>query len=572
LQRTTKWAVVFGAIILLGVLVASWGQGEQTTQPQVISVAEQARRARADVNALLIVRRLGLTSQQLEQIIPLLEAVQEQHGSAVATLDLLWDQNKAAIEGVINDWLAGRTPTLGASQAADQAATQAQQLDSQLQTAVTSCVGSIGTMLTPEQLALIETPAQYEQRMRTQRQLQGASSVAEFIVWELDAQRELMPDEYNVVRRYKAQEIATLISAPNAPQFEPVVAAVLNLMDTTMAWSDPQYAQQRPTLADQVAQFLNLPLPLGEQLITYDALMECIKSPRSAQVLQELRGAEFTQQPAAWPQHTLLQAIARSNVVALLNSLQLNLNQLALLLPLASQGQNVTQTGHTKMDNLVVQARPNLATLRASLLIGSEMDAAMLAQVVELNKQLREIELDTKADMGKVIDELEDILYPVQAELIDWRQPPEVLGRQDPALRAAAEKERAATVAAVLDFLDSMRYVVEPMFTQRLQGRCDELASQYFNPESPDYPQIIAYLMRATRQMKTIGAEDWEQGAVEFAADVAIELGILEPAEGRPGGPKPITWERLYQMLSNPDTPELVQKMIEARTPEQEEG
>jgi len=333
-----------------------------------------------------------------------------------------------------------------------------------------------------------------------------------------------------------------LISAPNAPQFEPVVAAVLNLMDTTMAWSDPQYAQQRPTLADQVAQFLNLPLPLGEQLITYDALMECIKSPRSAQVLQELRGAEFTQQPAAWPQHTLLQAIARSNVVALLNSLQLN------------------------------QARPNLATLRASLLIGSEMDAAMVAQAVELNKRLREIELDTKADMGKVIDELEDILYPVQAELIDWRQPPEVLGRQDPALRAAAEKERAATVAAVLDFFDSMRYVVEPMFTQRLQGRCDELASQYFNPESPDYPQIIAYLMRATRQMKTIGAEDWEQGAVEFAADVAIELGILEPAEGRPGGPKPITWERLYQMLSNPDTPELVQKMIEARTPEQEEG
>ncbi len=410
----------------------------------------------------------------------------------------------------------------------------------------------LGTVLTFGQQALIESPAEYQRRLELRRRLQGADNVAEFIASQLDV-------------------LAAFIAAPNSPQFDQAVGAMLNLMDTVMGWRDRAYARRRATLPDMIARFLNLPPPPGAGKIPYDMVQEIVRAPRSVQVLEKILGKQSSEeQPAAWPEHEMFAALGRSQVVALLNDLQLAPDQLALLLPLVKQAQKVITTRDNETDRLLAKVQSDLAALRDSLLVAGTASDATLQRVVDLRSRLEDARLDAMAKVAEVIDQMQDILAPPQAVLIDWSKPAEVLVRQSPAVRAAVERRRAAVIVSILRFLDGLRNVVEPMFTQMLQGRCQDLAAQYFQPGSPAFAHAVEYLMRAARQMKMISIQDWPQASGDLAVTIAMDLGIMPAEGGPPGPPKRITWQSLYNMLTNPDTPELVQKMISARTPQQQ--
>jgi len=116
--------------------------------------------------------------------------------------------------------------------------------------------------------------------------LEGASSLAEYIAGVINTQRDLMPDEYELIRIPEAQRVAAKIVPPNSPQFRQVVEQVLQLTDSVHGQSQAQYIQQYPALVEQIAQYLQLPAPSAQPPISYQQLLDFLASPYTLPLLQ----------------------------------------------------------------------------------------------------------------------------------------------------------------------------------------------------------------------------------------------------------------------------------------------
>jgi hypothetical protein len=249
-----------------------------------------------DVKALRLVSRLELTPAQIGKVLPVVQQVADQAASDEAADGAAWQAAKAASERVLAALLAGVDPPPRDVALLDQAAAERNQREDYRAALVADAAARIQRILTAEQSQRIETAAREAQRNAARARLEGADSAAEYIVHQLDRQAELMPDEYLRTREDRAVQMAAAILGDNALGIQPLAAALLNIMNQVAGWTPQQYADQRPTLADQIAQTLNLPEQTDAGLIHYDDFTAWIASDRTPQALKELLAA---QQPAA---------------------------------------------------------------------------------------------------------------------------------------------------------------------------------------------------------------------------------------------------------------------------------
>ena len=322
------------------------------------------------VRILQIARTIQFTSEQTNQLMPTLNGVHDQRQQLVSAADALWTEHQPAIEEVLNHWIVGTQPPTDSLSAAHQAAATLGNGEAELQQRITAAVEQILNMLAPGQRSRVESLQEQQQRQQMAAELDGAESLAEYIVLHLDAQRQLMPDEYGLVRLINAQRLAAKIIPPGRPDYQQAVQAVLTLTDTVYDWSQQQYNTQRPGLADQVAQFLNLPPASAARPVSYEDLLLFVSSAYTPGLLRQIAPAvsastETSQEsPPQLAGHPFQLAQEKSDILALLNSLQLTPNQLPPLIPLAQQAaaavKPADQTVHNNLSELqstLTQAR-----------------------------------------------------------------------------------------------------------------------------------------------------------------------------------------------------------------------
>ena len=258
-----------------------------TAPPEGPSPSELYR----DVKTLRLVSRLELTTTQIEKILPVVQQLADQAAADEKADATAWQSVKPAADKVIAALLAGATPPDAETVLLDQAATERTQREDYRAALAADAAVQIQRMLTAEQARRIETAARQAQRKARQARMGGAETPIEYIVRRLDEQGELMPDEYLRTCENRALETAEAVLGQGAPGVRALAGALLQIMNQVARWSPQEYAAQRPTLAQQVAQQLNLPEDADASLIKYEDFIGWITSDRTPPALRELLAA-----------------------------------------------------------------------------------------------------------------------------------------------------------------------------------------------------------------------------------------------------------------------------------------
>jgi hypothetical protein len=282
---------LLGVLLALGAAVLAQAP-PVTAPPEGPSPSELYR----DVRCLELVGRLALTAAQIGKILPVVQEIADQTTADQQADAEAWTKVAAASGRVVAALLAGVTPPPADTALVDQAAAERNRREDQRAALVADSVARIQRMLTAEQAWRIETAALQAERLARQARLEGAETPVEYIVRKLDQQAELMPDEYLRTREGRALEMAAAILGENAPGTRKLAVALLEIMDEVADWTPAQYAEQRPTLADQVAKSLDLPAEIADDLVKYEDFAGWITSERTPGALKELLNAR---RPAA---------------------------------------------------------------------------------------------------------------------------------------------------------------------------------------------------------------------------------------------------------------------------------
>jgi len=523
------------------------------------------------VRILQIARTIQFTSEQTNQLMPTIDAVHDQRQQLLSTADALWTQHQPAIEKVLDHWIAGTQPPADSLSAAHQAAATLGEKEADLQQRIAAAAEQILNMLAPSQRSRVESLQEQQQRQQMVAELDGAESLAEYIARHLDAQRQLMPDEYELVRLIDAQRLAAKIIAPGRPDYQQAVQAVLTLTDTVYDWSQQEYNAQRPGLADQVAQFLNLPPASAAPPVSYEDLLLLVSSPYTPALLRQIAPAvsastETSQEsPPQLAGHPFHLAQEKSDILALLNYLQLTPNQLPPLIPLAQQAAAAVTTADQTVQTKVEGLQSTLTQARQLLITTGTLPPELTQLLTQLRLTHQEAEHQKRAQIVGVLDQVENVLLPGQNRLIDWRLPPD-LAVTDPQQQAAQQRQLAAQMSRALRFLEQLRYRDPFIYLQVRMTEVEQFLSNYVNPNSPQFAERRSFVIDLLDRMKMVEEPKWPQAGPHFAAELLEGVGAFQPA-GRPGRTaRPLSWEDLYEAFSSLHTPELLQQMLRART------
>ncbi|MCK4324984.1 MAG: hypothetical protein KAW89_10665, partial [Armatimonadetes bacterium] len=221
------------------------------------------------VTVLQVASTLQLSSEQIAQLTPLLKGIGANRAALLSSADEAWSQYGEAIQQVVSAQIGGQQASAEVRQSARVGITNFGKQRDAFYRSLASSAALLQSYLTAQQRQLIAPPGAAESQAQRALVLEGAGSLSEYIVSVINTQRDLMPDEYELIRIPEAQRVAAKIVPPNSPQFGQVVELVLQLADTVHGQSQAQYIQQYPALVEQVAQYLQLPAPSSQPPISY---------------------------------------------------------------------------------------------------------------------------------------------------------------------------------------------------------------------------------------------------------------------------------------------------------------
>ena len=111
----------------------------------------------------------------------------------------------------------------------------------------------------------------------------GAATVGAYRAGALDRMRDLMEDEYRLLRAAEARRMAENILGPDAGDLDQLAGAVLAIMDQVMSWSAQRFGEQRESLPAQISESLGI----REQqpsagMVKYEEFIALVRSERTA--------------------------------------------------------------------------------------------------------------------------------------------------------------------------------------------------------------------------------------------------------------------------------------------------
>jgi len=555
-------------LLMLGLFMVAGAANSQEATNQEKPSPEQIYQ---QVDILWIVRRGQLDSEQVTQIIPLVESVSAARHKLLTEADDLWQEHQDTIEQVLQRWIGGGPGPVAGLSSVQPVVAHFRRQDADVQTSIVRAIEQILALLSADQARLVETRQERQQRQQLRAELGQVDNLPEYIVQQLAAQRELMPDEYELVRAIEARRLAAVIIDPRAPAYDRAAGAVLRLTDTVYNWPQQQYNAQYPALAEQVARFLNLPTPTEAPPISYDELVSFVSSGYAADLLRQMSaeaqtGVERVESPArGLADHPLSVAVAKSDLLSVLNDLQLVPQQIQALLPLANRAGQATAKSEQLMAAKYAELEATFQQAYQTLIVSSEVPPEVESGLADVRETRKEARHQQRVEIAAILRQVQTILAPQQNALIDWLPPAEVI-QADPQEKIARQRRIAAEMARAVGFLERLRYRDPLAYIQTRIGDVEEYLSNYVARQSPRFPELRSFIIDLLDRMKMVEEPDWRGAAPQLAAQLLDGLGVLADISGRGATGRPLSWEDLYQVFTSPYTPELLQKMLKARS------
>jgi len=155
-------------------------------------------------------------------------------------------------------------------------------------------------------------------------------------------------------------------------------------------------------------------------------------------------------------------------------------------------------------------------------------------------------------------------LAPDQARLVAWGRPDEISTETDDQVALAELREVLADVNETARMLERIRYLIASDYATTRVGRLAEFLRQYYRPNTREFNDAMEWMFRLTDDVRRVSEDDWPGQAALFAGRVLLRVGALEPPDQRQAQ-APYNWWDVYYLLTDVNTPELLQAMLAAR-------
>ncbi|MGC9320027.1 MAG: hypothetical protein ACP5KN_18490 [Armatimonadota bacterium] len=281
-----QWAIIAVMLVAAPAALAQDGAfGDPRTGTDTQAHSDSAALLE-DVHILLTVRDLALTDDQVRAALSLAEGLAEQRARLRELRASIWEEHQDDIEAVNEAWLEGNEAPRRAKRVADGAISNLQQAEQDLAQARRDAADELLAGLTEDQRAMIEDPQLAAQRAARKARL-GGMSIGEFVAAELDAIRDLMPDEYQMLAEAEAARIARAIVGSDAPDLDAVTREILHIMNQVFAWTPERYQRQRQDLPRQIENALGM-RSSTEAPVAWDQILALVGGERSVPALTAL--------------------------------------------------------------------------------------------------------------------------------------------------------------------------------------------------------------------------------------------------------------------------------------------
>jgi hypothetical protein len=275
-----RWQALATVAALALVALPAFAQGDQPN-PATPDVPGSSAELYEEVQVLRTVRTLSMTDEQLGELVAINADVGAEREQLAELREQMWEQYEDEIEEVLDAWMGGEEASRTAKSAADSAVNRVNRARSDFEDTRRDAAEALYDILTGDQRDLVESPGVAEARAARRARMGGSDSVGEYLAAELDAIRDLMPDEFELLAAAEAQRIARTIVGPEASNLPQMTDAVLDIMLEVFAWTPERYQEQRPTLPAQIETNLGF-TPVAERApVSWTDLMQVATSERT---------------------------------------------------------------------------------------------------------------------------------------------------------------------------------------------------------------------------------------------------------------------------------------------------
>ncbi|MFW5867667.1 MAG: Spy/CpxP family protein refolding chaperone [Armatimonadota bacterium] len=288
-----RWQALAIATALTVATIPAVGQGEVATPgPRMPAVPGDAGQLYDEVRVLRVIRTLELSAAQLAELSEINARVVAEREDLEALREDTWEQYEDEIETVLNAWVRGEDEPNRAKRAADRAVNRVNDAEAALQDARWNAAEALYAILSEEQRDRVESPGVAEERAARTARMGGLESVGEYVLAQLDALRDLMPDEFEMLAEAEAQRVATALVGPNAADLAQMRDAVLDVMLDVYEWTPERYQQQRQTLPTQIADALGFAAEDQRAPISWSDLTHVATSDGTAAAVDAIAPAD----------------------------------------------------------------------------------------------------------------------------------------------------------------------------------------------------------------------------------------------------------------------------------------
>ena len=279
--RRNSLAIAIAALITI---IPTVGRAQmQTPAPQTPDIPADTEQLYDEVQVLRTIRTLELSADQLVELTQINARVISEGDDLEQLREDTWDQYGEDIETVLDAWVAAEDAPNREKTAADRAVNRVNEAESNYQSARRDAAEALYGILSEAQRDLVESPGAAEERSARTTRMGGIESVGDYVVAQLDAIRDLMPEEFEMLASEEARRIAETIVGPNAgtQSQRQMRSAVRDIIREVYGWTPQRYQQQRPTLAAQISSNLGVPTEDERPPISWSELTRAATSSRT---------------------------------------------------------------------------------------------------------------------------------------------------------------------------------------------------------------------------------------------------------------------------------------------------
>lgn len=260
----------------------------QAPTPGMPGVSGDAAQLYEDVQLLRTIRALDLTHEQLGMLLQSNTGLIEQAAALKQLRASTWEDAEKDIEAVLEAWMSGETASTRKKAAADRAVNRVNEARSDYLNTRQKVAEALYAQLSAEQRALVEAPGVAEERAARVARMGGTESPGEYVLAELDAIRDLMPDEFGMLATAQAQRIAQAIVGRDSANLQQMTGSVLDVLRQVYGWTPQRYLEQRPTLPQQIEALLGIEALADTPPVPWSELIRLTASTRTSLVVMAI--------------------------------------------------------------------------------------------------------------------------------------------------------------------------------------------------------------------------------------------------------------------------------------------